>query len=313
MTNEIRYRLADAVSIYDNGQGYLLIVLGQRGTICRLPYRQMTFDLLQFLESPADIQSIEIRFPAVTRSSLRAAIDKLVSLDVLRVEHAEPRQIRCLLLGCGSIGSHIYRHISMLALEHITLVYHDVVTVDNIYRQDYVRTDIGKKKVDVLKSRASRCLSIDSIDKMITCHSELDELIDREKINLVIQAADVPSTTEVARMINYSCDKKDIAFIVNPGYFGNSVSLPEFYYPNNKYDYISSHLAIKGKPLLHHESGKLSYRLCSTLGSLVAEQVEDYRCHCCPAHYGEKGYFDIYDYAWHTEQVCKEPVPPNLL
>ena len=67
------------------------------------------------------------------------------------------------------------------------------------------------------------------------------------------------------------------------------------------------------KLLLHHESGKLSYRLCSTLGSLVAEQVEDYRCHCCPAHYGEKGYFDIYDYAWHTEQVCKEPVPPNLL
>lgn len=131
---------------------------------------------------------------------------------------------------------------------------------------------------------------------MITCHSELDELIDREKINLVIQAADVPSTTEVARMINYSCDKKDIAFIVNPGYFGNSVSLPEFYYPNNKYDYISSHLAIKGKLLLHHESGKLSYRLCSTLGSLVAEQVEDYRCHCCPAHYGEKGYFDIYIY-----------------
>ncbi len=42
----------------------------------------------------------------------------------------------------------------MLALEHITLVDHDVVTVDNIYRQDYVRTDIGKKKVDVLKSRA---------------------------------------------------------------------------------------------------------------------------------------------------------------
>lgn len=49
MTDEIRYRLADAVSIYDNGQGYLLIVLGQRGTICRLPYRQMTFDLLQIL------------------------------------------------------------------------------------------------------------------------------------------------------------------------------------------------------------------------------------------------------------------------
>ena len=102
----------------------------------------------------------------------------------------------------------------MLALEHITLVDHDVVTVDNIYRQDYVRTDIGKKKVDVLKSRASRCLSIDSIDKMITCHSELDELIDREKINLVIQAADVPSTTEVARMINYSCDKKDIGSLL---------------------------------------------------------------------------------------------------
>ena len=175
----------------------------------------------------------------------------------------------------------------------------------------------GNQKGTIEEQNAN---TIDTLENLVYLikegyNSELDELIDREKINLVIQAADVPSTTEVARMINYSCDKKDIAFIVNPGYFGNSVSLPEFYYPNNKYDYISSHLAIKGKLLLHHESGKLSYRLCSTLGSLVAEQVEDYRCHCCPAHYGEKGYFDIYiyDYAWHTEQVCKEPVPPNLL
>lgn len=67
------------------------------------------------------------------------------------------------------------------------MVDHDVVTVDNIYRQDYVRTDIGKKKVDVLKSRASRCLSIDSIDKMITCHSELDELITPEILRKLVE------------------------------------------------------------------------------------------------------------------------------
>ena len=61
----------------------------------------------------------------------------------------------------------------------------------------------------------------------------------------------------------------------------------------------------------HHGSSTRA-RSCGMIGGDGIND-ESNKTAPAPAHYGEKGYFDIYDYAWHTEQVCKEPVPPNLL
>lgn len=69
---------------------------------------------------------------------------------------------------------------------------------------------------------------------------------------------------------------------------GNAVSLPEFFYPNDTYQYTSSHDVVPGKVIFRFQHSKLSYRLCSELACLVAQQVEDFRQCTVPTKYGEK-------------------------
>lgn len=82
---------------------------------------------------------------------------------------------------------------------------------------------------------------------------DLVELIQAESINLVIQAADCPTTDDMARIVNKAGDYCNVPYIVNPGYIGNAMSLPEFFYPNLDYSYASSHLSIPGEPVLRFQ------------------------------------------------------------
>lgn len=43
------------------------------------------------------------------------------------------RQIRCMLIGCGSIGSHVFKQLSMFPLKKMLLVDNDIVDETNIY------------------------------------------------------------------------------------------------------------------------------------------------------------------------------------
>ena len=70
-----------------------------------------------------------------------------------------------------------------------------------------------------------RCIS-----DCITTEKQLTTYIKKYNINLVIQAADAPSTNQLAHIINSSCNENHIPYIINPGYMGNAVSLPEFFY-----------------------------------------------------------------------------------
>jgi hypothetical protein len=213
------------------------------------------------------------------------------------------RDVRCLILGCGSIGSHIFRQLSMLSLKKIVLVDKDTVGATNIYRQDYYAEDTGKRKINVLASRPSNADEVSSVFQFVDDEKSLNELILKNHVNLVIQAADVPTTEGMAHLINKACDRCGIPYIVNPGYTGGAVSLPEFFYPNCEYGYTSSHQSLRGKRLLQFQKSKLSYRLCSELACLVTQQVDDYQHYRVPTRYGEKGYFDVRDFAWHTEHI----------
>lgn len=71
-----------------------------------------------------------------------------------------------------------------------------------------------------------------------------------------------PAFNEKQRQIHNYCN---VPYIVNPGYIGNAMSLPEFFYPNLDYSYASSHLSIPGEPVLRFQKNKLSYRFCDEL------------------------------------------------
>lgn len=297
------YQLVNSISVYDDLEGSLVIVLGQRGRICRIRNSDAAFRLLCFLQHKTTISGIISHFPDLTESSLRKGLNLLLSLGIVEVVSNEQRDVRCLIIGCGSIGSHIFRQLSMASLESIVLADKDVVEDSNVFRQDYYPDDVGKRKIDVLASRPSNAGSVIPVYRFIDGRDTLVDTIKEYRINLVIQAADVPSTTGLAMLINEVSDICDVPYIINPGYMGGAMSLPEFFYSNDTYSYAASHYSVKGRRLLQFQKSKLSFRSCSELACLVAQQVDDYAHNRKPSHYGEKGYFDTGDHTWHTEQV----------
>lgn len=302
-----KYQLADSATVYDDLQGSLVVILGQQGRVCRFRYSQQALDLLEHLQQASTPQDIINDFSQYTQSSILSALEKMISAGIVKPATSHHREVRCLLIGCGSIGSHIFRQLSVLPLQSFVLVDSDVVDTTNIYRQDYYPNDTGYKKTSILSARPTRFAQIRCISDCITTEKQLTTYIKKYNINLVIQAADAPSTNQLAHIINSSCNENHIPYIINPGYMGNAVSLPEFFYPNDTYQYTSSHDVVPGKVIFRFQHSKLSYRLCSELACLVAQQVEDFRQCAVPTKYGEKGYFDTSDFTWHTTRVVEAP------
>lgn len=300
---EEKYQLADALSIYDDLNGSLVVLQGKTGKICRMSNSSNLIHILDYLQRPSTFKGVVASFPYLTEKSLHQALSRLISLGVVEKLNEQVRQIRCMLIGCGSIGSHVFKQLSMFPLKKMLLVDNDIVDETNIYRQDFYPEDIGLKKTVALLNRSS-CIeeTVFSNQRIMGPH-DLVELIQAESINLVIQAADCPTTDDMARIVNKAGDYCNVPYIVNPGYIGNAMSLPEFFYPNLDYSYASSHLSIPGEPVLRFQKNKLSYRFCDELACLIAQQVDDYRHHKIPRYYGEKGYFNTIDFKWCTKRM----------
>lgn len=302
----MKYQLSDSLSVYTDSTGLLAIASGRSGQLCSMRYSEELVALLHRLQEPTDLDSLFAAFPQLTPLSIRKAIRRFISLRIVEECSTDVRDIRCMIIGCGSLGSHIFRQISMLNLEKIFLVDTDKVDQSNIYRQDYYAGDLGLFKTQVLSSRPYSNNSVVPLDCFIKNSADLENLLRDNDINLVIQAADTPTTDDIARMINQACDTCSVPYIVNPGYLGNAVSLPEFYYPNSGYSYMSSHQTMPGRLLFRFQKSKINYRLCSMIACLVAQQVEDYQHHRIPIHYGEKGHLNCDDYSWHTECILTQ-------
>lgn len=298
-----RYQLSDSLSAYDDLQGNIIVMLGRKGQMCTFQYSTGLLRILQTLMDERTFEDITKELPEFTPASLRRTISRLVHLGVVEESSSYERALRCAIIGCGSIGSHVFRQLSTLPLEKILLIDTDTVDGTNVYRQDYYPDDIGLKKTDILSKRSSLIRETSSLEQVISTKEQLISIIQKHNINLVIQAADTPSTDTLARIINAACEECNTCYIINPGYMGSAMSLPEFFFPRCTYSYISSHQTVPGRKLLQFQKSKLNYRLCSELSCLIAEQVEDYRLGRTPKHYGEKGYFDAVDFSWHTRRI----------
>lgn len=249
------------------------------------------------------LEELTRELPELTPTSIERTISRRLLLGVIEKINPCERTLRCAIIGCGSIGSHVFRQLSVLPLEEILLIDTDTVDDTNTYRQDYYPDDVGLRKIDVLSRRASLTHRVEILGQTINDAGQLVAIIRQYDINLVIQAADMPTTDAMARLISTACEECGICCIVNPGYMGSAMSLPEFFFPHCGYSYINSHHVVPGKRLIQFQKSKLSYRLCSELGSLIAEQVEDYGMGKIPKYYGEKGYFDANDFSWRTRRI----------
>ena len=84
------------------------------------------------------------------------------------------------------------------------------------------------------------------------------------------------------------------------------VVFPEFYFPDKTYSYSTVHKSWNARLLFQHQNEKIPFRICSELGSIVAQQVEDYSNKKLPVGYMRRGHFDPVKYEWNTVQVNKQ-------
>lgn len=116
-----KYQLADSATVYDDLQGSLVVILGQQGRVCRFRYSQQALDLLEHLQQASTPQDIINDFSQYTQSSILSALEKMISAGIVKPATSHHREVRCLLIGCGSIGSHIFGSCPFYPYNHLFL------------------------------------------------------------------------------------------------------------------------------------------------------------------------------------------------
>lgn len=120
-----------------------------------------------------------------------------------------------LILGCGGIGSSIVWLFAGLGIKRITIVDFDVVEISNLNRMFmFDKTDIGKKKVDVIKDKLQKLYSdieIETVDKKITSEAVLSEICLSQEYTLIIKALDSPSSFPI--WLDSVCKKNRLKYV----------------------------------------------------------------------------------------------------
>lgn len=209
-----------------------------------------------------------------------------------------------MLIGLGTTGSHIANDLKNLScIDQFIVVDPDIVDYSNIYRQDYLEKDVNKKKIDVIKDRGNKSNKIIGIDKDIKNYKDITEICKKYFINLIIQAGDIPSTRELGKITEKAANIIDIPYIINSGYVSDVVSLPEFYYPNNDYDFNYKHETNNEREIFLQSNKKVPFRIAANVGHIVAQQVVDYSLGKEPIKYRERGFFDMKKYEWRVQKI----------
>ena len=297
------YILASGLYCFKTNNDHLRFVLAETGKVIDCRFSKTTISLLRYFETHSNISSFLRENQELSSEQIIRIVKQLKDLGIIRNAQTNKRKVRCLLLGAGSVGSHIFQHLSPRHIERLVIVDDDVVETDNIFRQCYTKEDVGNQKACILAKRQTCIREVYPELKKVYTDRELESLVYCYGINIIIQAADYPNGTDVSRMIVRVGNKCQIPVIVNMGYTGESVAFPEFYYPNLSYTFSVGRTNRNDTLLFYHSGRKASYSTCSELGNLVAKQIDDFQHHIVPIGYGERGYYNVAEHKWKTNRI----------
>ncbi len=172
-------------------------------------------------------------------------LGKLNEFERLKEKHV-------FLLGAGALGTHMGWGFASLGVGKLTILDCDVVEESNLNRQLlYIREDIGKRKVEVLKNHLleqNDNLQIDVIDRRITCKEDILEIMP-EGVDLLVRGIDTPIS--VSSWVFSICEELKIPY-VSGGTIGTNALIGPTYVPNKTKSYID--VMLNGVKLYEHES-----------------------------------------------------------
>lgn len=120
-----------------------------------------------------------------------------------------------MVLGCGSIGTHVAWNLAAMGIGKLVLVDFDRVEESNINRQLlFDIDDVGKLKTEVLKDKLSK---IDLTGKIIaenlriTDEKMLEALCEKYNCDLIVKSADTPEEFPV--WLDHVCEKHKMKYV----------------------------------------------------------------------------------------------------
>lgn len=296
-------RLANSIHIFRN-QEKLKIINYQEGVTIKINYSKLLVDILEYLKEVATIEEVYEKFSNISKDKIDEVLENFINLRVIEnIKNIENHQLTCLIIGLGTTGSHIYRELRNLKLKQIILVDNDIVEEGNIHRQAYTKNDLGKFKVDVLSKDSGVIDRVITFKSKIETCSDLNKVIKKYQVDLIIDSADYPSTRELALLVEQCANYNRIPYIVNFGYVGNVVTLPEFYYPQDNYQFSTGHVVYGDELIFLNSFEKVPHRYARQAALVVAEQVTDYINNRIPVFYRKRGFFHAREFRWKTEEI----------
>lgn len=302
----IYWEINEGIYIFTTKENKIKIHNYIKGIITEFNYVESIIKILDFLRQPHTTEEIHLKFNMYEKENLNDILYQLYSLEILiqhPIDTPTPTSLNILLIGVGTLGSHIYRDLSNLKINHMVLVDNDIVDASNINRQVFNKKDINKYKVDVLAENIGKISKVTSIKETINNFTTLENIIKRHDINLIIQCADKPSVKEISLMIEKAANAYAIPYIIPIGYVSKTINLPEFYYPNQEYCYSYKRPQSEDNLLFYKASEKALSHIVEHSSSLITQQILNYMNKQTPIKFGERGFFDINEFKWSTEKI----------
>lgn len=190
----------------------------------RIPFEELSL-LVQYL--------VKERFIEKRRERARPDVRYVRQLNffaafetptVERSEYQEKlREAHAVVVGCGGIGSWVVEHLVRCGVGTLTVIDPDIVAFSNLTRQAlYFEKDVGKKKVDVLKSRAhmiNSSVKVYAVERRIRTTRSLIPLIRGSSI--VLQCADQPDIETINDIVSRACFHLSVPHVLCGGYDGH--------------------------------------------------------------------------------------------
>ncbi|BDS68726.1 HesA/MoeB/ThiF family protein [Streptococcus pneumoniae] len=300
------YQINDGIQIFESSNLEKIVIRNYRnGKKITIDHQPLLKKLLLFLEVPKREEEILLYLPELSNKTLRSVLTNFMSLNIIHCQDTLiiHKKINILIIGLGTTGGYLADGLCRSNINSkLFLLDKDRVDETNVGRQIYLRDDIGQYKVDVFKQKFSD-KEIKVFKIFINSKKDLEKICKREGIDLVIQCGDSPSPRELGKIVNTVCDTLQIPYIVNTGYMSNVVPLPEFYYPNNRYNFNYKHQFSDEKLLFSQVLSKADYMVAIQSSFVMLMQIKNFIFNEEPIYYGYRGYYNSVTLAWEVEKI----------
>lgn len=185
-------------------------------------------------------------------------INSLSHMTYLKYRNIVDKQT-IMILGVGSAGSYAIEFLSKLGFKRFVIIDSDRVEEKNLIAQNYLKSDIGSSKVDVLKDKYAEC-DIVPISKHINSYNELKILLNKYKPSYLLSNADdadlvieildkIFNDFSELKILESGYNVSEVQFELidknNYSYFKDKfIDMRNYFLPENKFDGIVTNSGI---------------------------------------------------------------------